>query len=125
MKEFILSNTLEHNNFITDIFTEKKLKEFLTKEGIPCLSSRFLNHEDFYNKILFQIPETEKHKNYKMIYTHLIDPIHYNYLEKKELLKELKIKEEKLVAEGSVTLIDATADEKGRKPFVRWIIIKN
>jgi hypothetical protein len=125
MKEFILSNTLEHEGFVTDVFTEKKLKEFLLKEGISCLTSRFKNHEDFYEKIIFQIPETKNHKNYKMFYTHLIDPIIYNYLTKEELLKELKIKEEKLIAEGSVTLIDATPDEKGRKPFVRWIIIKS
>lgn len=125
MKEFILSNTLRYKSFITDIFTEKKLKEFLMKEGIPCLTSRFKDHEDFYNKILFQIPEAEKHKNYKMFYTHLIDPIHYNYGTKEELLEELNLEKDKLIAEGSVTLITASPDEKGRKPLVRWIIIKN
>lgn len=125
MKEFILSNTLKHENYITDIFTEKKLKEFLLKEGIGCLTSRFKDHEDFYEKIIFQIPKTKIHKNYKLFYTHLIDPIIYNYKTKEELLEELKIEPEKLIAEGSVTLMDATPDEKGRKPFVRWIIIKN
>lgn len=122
MKELIQTNTLEYKDYKTEVLTEKKLKEFLMSESISCLSSRFQKPEEFYEKILFQIPEAKNHKNYKMIYSHLVLKLPDDFKTKKELAKMHKIKEENIIAEGSVTLIDVSLETK---PLVRWMIVKN
>jgi hypothetical protein len=91
-------------------------------ESIPCLSSRFQKPEEFYEKILFQIPKAKNHKNYKMIYSHLVLKLPDDFKTKKELAKIHKIKEEDILAEGSVTLMDVSLETK---PLVRWMIIKD
>ena len=122
MTELILTNTLEHNDYKTEIYTEKNLKESLMSESITCLSSRFQNPEDFYIKIIFQIPETTNHKNYKMIYSHLILKLPDDFKTKQELSKIHGIEENNIIAEGSVTLMDTSLQTK---PQVRWLIVKN
>ena len=122
MTELILTNTLEHNDYKTEIYTEKNLKEFLMSESITCLSSRFQNPEDFYIKIIFQIPETTNHKNYKMIYSHLILKLPDDFKTKQEVSKIHGIEENNIIAEGSVTLMDTSLQTK---PQVRWLIVKN
>ena len=122
MTELILTNTLKHEDYKTEILTEKKLKEFLMSEAIPCLSSRFQNPEDFYNKIIFQIPETKEYKNYKMIYSHLILKLPDDFKTKQELAQIHNIKENNILAEGSVTLMNTSLQTK---PQVRWLIVKN
>jgi hypothetical protein len=122
MEELIQTNILEHEDFKTEVLTEKKLKEFLMSESIPCLSSRFQKPKEFYEKILFQIPEAKNHKNYKMIYSHLILKLPDDFKTKEELAKIHKVEEKNILAEGSVTLIDVSLETK---PMVRWMIIKD
>jgi hypothetical protein len=122
MTELILTNTLEYDNYKTEILTERKLKEFLMSESIACLSSRFRNPEDFYEKIIFQIPESKEHKNYKMIYSHLILKLPEDFKTKEELAKIHNIEEKNIMLEGSLTLMDTSLEIK---PQVRWMIIKS
>jgi len=91
-------------------------------ELIPCLSSRYEKPKEFYEKILFQIPESKNHKNYQMIYSHLVLKLPDDFKTKEELAKIHKIKEKNILAEGSVTLIDVSLETK---PLVRWMIVKN
>jgi predicted patatin/cPLA2 family phospholipase len=121
MKNLILTNTLKYKNYKTEVLTEKKLKEFLMSESIPCLSSRFQKPEEFYERILFQIPKTKKYKKYKMIYSHLILKLPDDFKTKTELAKMHNIPEEKIIAEGSITLMDVSLEIK---PQVRWLIMK-
>lgn len=120
--ELINTNTINWNNYTTEILTEKTLKEFLMSEAIPCLSSRFKDPEEFYENILFKIPETKTHNNYKFIYSHLVEFYPHNYLEKEELAKRHNIEVNSIIAEGSVRLLDTTKDTP---PMVRWLIVKN
>lgn len=122
MTEFIPTKTLVFENYKTEFFTEKNLKEFLMSESISCLSSRFRDSRNFYESILFKIPGTKKHKNYKMIYSHLILKLPEDFKTKKELAKIHKINEKEIIAEGSVALLDTSLEIK---PQVRWLIIKN
>ncbi len=122
MEKLILTNTLKHEDYQTDVLTGEKLKEFLMSESISCLSSRFQNPKKFYEKILFKIPEAEKHKNFKIIYSHLILKLPDDFKTKEELAKIHNIEEKNILAEGSVTLLDTSIESK---PQVRWLIVKN
>jgi len=106
MTKLIHTNTLVFENYKTEFYTEYKLFDFLISEGIPCLSSRFKTPEDFYNSILFKLPSTKKHNNYKMIYFKL---------------GEIKQKEKNIILEGSVKLMDTSLD---KPPILKWIIVK-
>lgn len=121
MVTLIPTNTISWGNYSTDILTEKTLKEFLMSEAIPCLSSRFKNPEEFYQNILFKIPETKNHNNYKFIYSHLIEYYPHNYLEKEKLAKKYNLEINSIIAEGSVRLMDTS---KNTPPMVRWLIVK-
>jgi hypothetical protein len=57
-----------------------------------------------------------------MIYSHLVLKLPDDFKTKKELAKIHKIKEEDILAEGSVTLMDVSLETK---PLVRWMIIKD
>lgn len=119
--EFIETNKIDWKDYSTTFLTEKTLKEFLMSEAIPCLSCRFKNPEEFYENILFKIPETKGHKNFKMIYSHLVEYYPHNFLSKEELAKVHQISEEQILAEGSVKLMDTS---KNNPPLVRWMIVK-
>jgi len=99
------TNTLIFEKFKTEFYTEKKLLDFLLSESIPCLSCRFKVPEDFYNSIIFKLPNGKDHTNYKMIY--------YN---------SEKIKEENIISKGSVKLMDTSLKSP---PIINWIIIKS
>lgn len=101
------TNTLIFKNFKTEFFTEKKLLNFLISESIPCLSCRFKSPVDFYNSILFKLPNIKNHNNYKMIYY---------------TSDEIKEKEKDIILEGSVKLMDTSLSDP---PIVKWIIVKN
>ena len=122
MEELIETNKLNWNGYETIFLTEKQLKEFLMSEAIPSLSARFKEPSEFYEKILFQIPEAKEHKKFKMIYSHLVEYYPHNYLEKKELAEKHSIQEKNIIAEGSVKLMDTS---KENPPLVRWLIVKN
>jgi hypothetical protein len=100
MEELIETNRLIWNGYETEFLTEKELHE----------------------NILFQIPETKEHKNYKMIYSHLVEFYPHNYLEKSELAKKHSIDEKDIIAEGSVKLMDTS---RQNPPLVRWLIVKD
>lgn len=125
MPEFIETNKISWNNYTTKFLTEKKLKDFLLKEAIPCLSCRFKEPQAFYTSIIQKLPNIEGIKKFKMIYTHLVHPSMYNYLSKEELIKIYKINKKDLLAEGSVTLIESQIDKAGNKPIIRWMIVKD
>lgn len=117
----INTNILEYEDYKTEFFIEKSLREFLLSEGISCFSSRFKEPKDFYENILFKISESEEHKNFKMIYSHLVEFYPHNYLDKKELAKKHSINENDVIAEGSVKLLDTVHENP---PLVRWMIVK-
>ncbi len=121
MAELINTNTFIFENYKTEFFIERNLKEFLLSESIPCLSSRFKNPEEFYNSIIFKIPNIKKHKNYKMIYFHLANSPK-EYISKEEIAKKHSILTNSILAEGSVRLMDTS---KQNPPIVRWLLIKN
>lgn len=122
MTDLVQTNSLIWKEYETEILTEKILKDFLMSESIPCLSSRFKNPEEFYENLLFKIPGIENHKKFKMIYSHLVEFYPHNYLDKAELEKKHNITEEKILAEGSVKLLDTSLENA---PMVRWLIIKS
>lgn len=107
MTKLINTNTLIFENFKTEFFTEKRLLDFLISESIPCLSCRFKEPIDFYKSILFKLPSTKNHYNYKMIY--------FNS-------NEIKSNEKDIILEGSVKLMDTSLSVP---PIVKWIIIRN
>ena len=125
MPEFVETNKISWNDYTTKFLTEKKLKEFLLKEAIPCLSCRFKEPRIFYTSIIQKLSNIEEIKKFKMIYTHLVHPSMCNYLSKEELIKFYKINKENILAEGSVTLIEAQIDKAGNKPIIRWMITKD
>lgn len=120
MKELIKTNEINWNDYSTTFFTEKNLKNFLMTESIPCLSCRFKDPEEFYEQIIFKIPQTKEHKKFKMIYSHLVEYYPHNFLSKKELAQKHSINEKNIIAEGSVKLMDTSKEEP---PLVRWMII--
>lgn len=122
MTTLIPTNTLEFEEYTTDFFTEKVLKDYLIKEAIPCLSCRFKDPKEFYENILFKIPKGKEYKDYFFIYSHLVKFYPHDYLSKKELAKKHDFEEHEIIAEGSVKLMD-TAEENA--PLVRWMIVKN
>ncbi|NCN86496.1 hypothetical protein GW932_01575 [archaeon] len=122
MVELIQTNILEYEDYKTEILTEKLLRDFLLTEAISCMSSRFKDPRDFYENILFKIPETKDYKNFKMIYSHLVEFYPHNYLTKKELSEMHNINEQDILAEGSVKLMDT---EHKNPPLVRWMIVKS
>jgi hypothetical protein len=121
MTNLIHTNTIEWKDYKTEFYTEKKLKEFLLKESIPCLSCRFKEPQEFYESLIFKIPEGKNHKNYKMIYSHLIKNPEKNLLNKSELEKKYSINKQNILIEGSVTPHDISSKNK---PTIKWIIIK-
>lgn len=100
------TNTLIFKNYKTEFFTEKSLLNFLISEGIPCLSSRFKSPEDFYNSIIFKLPNGKTPCNYKMI-----------YFQSNEIIRE----ERGIIIEGSVKLMDTSLSTP---PIIKWIILK-
>lgn len=122
MIELIKTNEINWQNYKTEFLTEKNLKEFLMTEAIPCLSCRFKEPQDFYKSIIFKLQKGKEHKNYKMIYSHLVQYYPHDYLDKIELAKKYSIKEKDILAEGSVKLMDTALKEA---PMVRWLIVKN
>jgi len=116
------TNTIEFEDYKTEFLTEKTLNEFLMAESIPCLSSRFKTPEDFYDSIIFKLPNGKEHKNYKMIYSHLVQFYPHDYLDKTELAQKHNLNEENVIAEGSVKLMDTSLEEP---PMVRWLIVKD
>lgn len=103
MENFKHTNTFIFGDYQTDFYTEIKLHKFLLSESIPCLSCRFKAPENFYNTMIFRLPNGKENKNYKMIYFQSRRPKEYNIL-----------------AEGSVKLMDTSLSES---PTVNWIII--
>ena len=122
MVNLIQTNTLEHEDYKTEFLTEENLRKFLLSESIPCLSSRFQDSKDFYEKIIHQIPKTENHKLFKMIYSHLILKLPEDFKSKEELAVMHNVNIKDILAEGSVTLMDTSLEAK---PQVRWVIVKN
>ncbi len=62
MKNYQLTNSLNHNEYATLVFTEKNLKKTLLSLSIPCLSSRFKSPKFFYENILFKINKDPSQK---------------------------------------------------------------
>jgi len=122
MSELKHTNTIEFNDYKTEFYTEKALADFLVAEAIPCLSCRFKNPEDFYESIIFKLPEGKDHKKYKMIYSHLIQFYPHDYLNLDELTQKHNLNKEDIIAEGSVKLMDTSLEEA---PMVRWLIVKD
>ncbi|MDA3837118.1 MAG: hypothetical protein PF542_05850 [Nanoarchaeota archaeon] len=121
MSNLVQTNEINWKDYKTEFLTGKTLKNFLMSETIPCLSCRFKTPEDFYESIIFKLPGGKEHKDYKMIYSHLVQFYPHDYLEKNELAKKHNIKEEDIIAEGSVKLMDTSLEQD---PLVRWMIIK-
>ena len=105
MIELIHTNTLEWKDYSTEFFTEKKLKEFLLSESIPCLSCRFKTPEDFYENIIFKIPSTEGIKKFKM-----------NYINENDLLENKNI-----ISQGFLTMMDTS---QKNPPRIKWLLEK-
>ena len=108
---------ISYKGFNTSIKIVKDVRDFLSKNNLLVnLISKIPNPRYWYENLLFFHLKDKDHKNFELIYCGIIEQSdEYESLE--SIIKRLKIKETKVVFDGSTSISNSSY-------LVRWIVIK-